>query len=128
MKAIALDHVVLEVADADRALAFYAGVLGLDPERVEAYRAGQVRFPSARLGSLLVDFFVSSTPGPGPNHLCVEVDVSAQEMVAALDAAGVAHGEPTHRWGAKGDGLSVYVRDPDGHQVEVRTYCGDATP
>lgn len=128
MKAVALDHVVLEVADADRALAFYAGVLGLKPERVDAYRAGEVGFPSARLGPLLLDFFVRDTPGPGPNHLCVEVDVPAPEMVAALDAAGVPHGEPAHRWGAKGDGLSVYVRDPDGHQVEVRTYRGAATP
>jgi catechol 2,3-dioxygenase-like lactoylglutathione lyase family enzyme len=122
VKAVALDHVVLEVADVDRALQFYVDVLGLTPERVDAYRRGDVGFPSVRLGPLLIDLFVSDAPGPGPNHLCVEVDVPPDAMLAALDQAGIAHGAVAHRWGAKGDGLSVYVHDPDGHQVEVRTY------
>lgn len=122
MKAVALDHVVLEVADLDRSLRFYSGVLGLTPERVDEYRAGKVGFPSVRLGPLLLDLFVAASPGPGPNHLCVEVDASPEEMAAALDDAGVAHGPVQRRWGARGDGWSVYVDDPDGHRVEVRTY------
>jgi catechol 2,3-dioxygenase-like lactoylglutathione lyase family enzyme len=124
VKAVALDHLVLEVADVDRSLAFYHDLLGLEPERLDAYRAGEVGFPSVRVGALLIDLFLSAHPGPGPNHFCVEVDVPAGEMVAALDAGGWAHGEVARRWGARGEGLSVYVQDPDGHQVELRTYLG----
>ncbi|MCL5967454.1 MAG: VOC family protein [Firmicutes bacterium] len=122
MKATALDHIVLEVRDIDRSLQFYQGVLGLPAERLEAFRRGEVPFASVRLGGLLIDLFVRAEPGPGPNHFCLEVDVTATEMVAALKAAGIAHTEPGRRFGARGDGTSVYVHDPDGHQVEIRTY------
>jgi catechol 2,3-dioxygenase-like lactoylglutathione lyase family enzyme len=33
---------------------------------------------------------------------------------------------PVSRWGARGEGVSVYVRDPDGNQVELRTYPDSA--
>lgn len=122
MKAVALDHVVLEVRDIDRALEFYEGVLGLPVERLDAFRQGEVSFPSLRVGPLLIDLFVTDTPGPGPNHICLEVDATPAEMVRALDRHGIAHSEPGLRFGAQGDGTSVYVHDPDGHQVEVRTY------
>ncbi len=122
MKATALDHIVLEVRDVDRSLEFYQGLLGMPAERLEAFRRGEVPFSSVRLGGLLIDLFVSADPGPGPNHFCVEVDATATQMVADLDAAGVPHTEPGRRFGARGDGTSVYVHDPDGHQVEIRTY------
>jgi len=124
MKAVALDHVVLEVRDVDRSLAFYHGVLGLPIERLDAFRRGEVPFPSLRVGPLLIDLFVTATPGPGPNHICLEVDGTPAEMLRALDASGIAHTEPGLRFGARGDGTSVYVHDPDGHQVEIRTYRG----
>ena len=44
-----LDHIVLNVTDVERSLAFYEGVLGLPAERVEAWRRGELRFPSVRV-------------------------------------------------------------------------------
>jgi catechol 2,3-dioxygenase-like lactoylglutathione lyase family enzyme len=41
----AMDHIVLNVPDIDRALAFYVDVLGLEPERLDEFRRGEVRFP-----------------------------------------------------------------------------------
>ena len=122
MRAVALDHVVLEVADVDRSLEFYVNVLGLAPERVAEFQAGAAGFPSVRAGSVLIDLFPRERPAPGPNHLCVEVDVAADAMTAELDQHEVPHGAAQRRWGARGEGWSVYVHDPDGHQVEVRTY------
>lgn len=122
MKAVAMDHLVLEVRDVDRALGFYRDVLGLPAERLDRFRRGEVPFPSVRVGPLLIDLFVVPDPGPGPNHFCLEVDASPVDLVSALDAAHIAHTEPGFRFGARGDGTSVYVHDPDGHQVEIRTY------
>ena len=41
-----LDHIVLNVFDVERSLAFYIDVLGLQGERVAEFRAGKVGFPS----------------------------------------------------------------------------------
>jgi catechol 2,3-dioxygenase-like lactoylglutathione lyase family enzyme len=122
MKARSLDHVVLEVGDPERSLDFYVGVLGLEPERADLFRAGKVPFVSVRAGGSLIDLFPKANPGPGPNHLCVEVDASPEEVVGELTLRGVSFERPGRRFGAQGDGFSVYVRDPDGHEVEVRTY------
>ena len=50
----ALDHIVLNVADVERSLAFYEGVLGLPAERVEAWRRGELRFPSVRVNEATI--------------------------------------------------------------------------
>jgi catechol 2,3-dioxygenase-like lactoylglutathione lyase family enzyme len=123
MRALGLDHVVLEVRQPEQALRFYTKVLGLIPERAEAFRAGTVPFVSVRAGSSLIDLFPSEAPGPGPSHLCVEVDLDPEALMAELTAQGVAYVRPGRRFGARGDGFSVYVQDPDGHTVEVRTYA-----
>jgi catechol 2,3-dioxygenase-like lactoylglutathione lyase family enzyme len=47
-KVTSLDHIVLNVSDVDRSLAFYVGGLGLEPVRLGEYRRGDVKFPSVR--------------------------------------------------------------------------------
>lgn len=122
MRAKALDHVVIEVRDIDRALAFYCESLGLEAERLAEFRAGRVPFPSVRVGTGLIDLFASETPGAGPHHFCVEVDEDPEAVTRWLEQRGVAYEQPGTRFGARGDGFSVYVTDPDGHRIEVRTY------
>lgn len=133
-KITGLDHIVLNVGDIDRALRFYTGVLGLEGERVEQFRAGKVGFPSVRIDqSTIIDLFPRQ-PADGRavldkadgnlNHLCLVV--AAAEFTAVIDdlkANQIAIREgPVSRWGAQGQATSVYFLDPDGNEVEIRCY------
>ena len=62
MGVCALDHIVLNVADIERALAFYTGPLGLPAERVDAWRSGKVRFPSLRINESTIIDLVAAAP------------------------------------------------------------------
>ena len=128
---IALDHIVLNVADVERSLAFYQGVLGLPAERVEAWRRGELRFPSVRVSEATIIDLVQAPAEAGqrhPNlaHFCLVTDAEALDAVAReLTSAGVTvEVGPATRSGARGDALSIYFRDPDDNLIELRTYAG----
>jgi extradiol dioxygenase family protein len=94
-----LDHVVLRCSDQPRMLEFYVGVLGLAEER--------------RL-----------------DHICLVIAAPDMDAVVAyLSAAGVETiGDPMVRYGARGYGLSVYCRDPEGNVVELKCAGGPPPP
>ena len=128
----ALDHIVLNVADVERSLQFYQGTLGLSAERVEEWRRGTLPFPSLRINdATLIDLVASSsravdgTTNLNLNHFClVTDDLDLTAIGETLASAGVAiESGPVIRSGARGDALSIYVRDPDHNQIEVRTYA-----
>jgi len=53
-----MDHIVLNVEDDEKMIAFYSKVLMLAPERLDEYNAGDVPFPSVRLNSnTIIDLF-----------------------------------------------------------------------
>jgi catechol 2,3-dioxygenase-like lactoylglutathione lyase family enzyme len=117
-----LDHIVLNVSDVERSLAWYTDLLGLWPERVDEWRDGRAPFPSVRVDEgCIIDLFGVEPNGENLNHLCLVVEPGDVEQIAADDRFDVVDG-PARRWGARGDGLSVYVRDPDGNVVELRSY------
>ncbi len=123
VRVVGLDHIVLLSADVERALAWWTGELGLEGDRVDAWRAGDVPFPSVRIDeSTIVDFFEAQRDGTNLDHVCVVVDPSTD--LDALATAGTFHvvRGPVRVYGARGMGRSVYVRDPDGNTVELRTY------
>ncbi|MCL4351978.1 MAG: VOC family protein [Firmicutes bacterium] len=122
MTSIQLDHVVLEVKDVGRSLEFYCKILGAVPVRWQEFLNGEAPFASARTGVTLIDLFPSENPAAGPNHLCIEVAQSVHDIMTELASYGYHPDPPEKRFGAKGQGLSVYIEDPDGHRVEVRTY------
>jgi catechol 2,3-dioxygenase-like lactoylglutathione lyase family enzyme len=128
MRVRELDHIVLDVADVERSLTWYIGLLGLEGDRVEEWRAGQVPFPSVRVHSgCLIDLFPVERTGENMNHFCLVVDRADVDAVAADDRFTVVDG-PGSRYGARGDGWSIYVLDPDGNTVELRAYAGDTPP
>jgi catechol 2,3-dioxygenase-like lactoylglutathione lyase family enzyme len=131
MRVVELDHIVLWSADVERSVAFYRDVLGCAVERYEEWREGGVFFPSVRLSdSTLIDVFPGGVADVGQqtprnlHHFCLAVecdDVAA--LAESLRARGVTvEGEPSERWGARGDGTSIYVHDPDGNVIELKRY------
>lgn len=125
-----LDHFVLRVRDVEASLRFYRDVLGLPLDREDEFRRGTRPFLSVRVGDQLLDLVPDPTYDPkaagagGFLHFCVTVDGDFGGVVRALVEAGVPllHDEPVSRGGARGEGLSIYVRDPDGYVVEVKEH------
>jgi len=128
MRYLAIDHIALNVADVERALAFYHEALGLGVERYAEYRAGQVGFPSVRVTAQTVIDLMPGGPvtqaGRHPlNHFALTL--AASDDLAALRAQLVQHEveiveEAKPRWGAQGGEPSMKLRDPDGNIVELK--------
>ena len=49
-------------------------------------------------------------------------------LLEALDRAGIPHGPLEQRYGATGNGASVYAQDPDGRTVELKLVGSPADP
>lgn len=119
---VGFDHIVLRVADVERSLEFYCGRLGLEPMKVEEWRAGKTRFPSARVSSeTIIDLVAGGPEGVNLDHFCIVVAPVDFEALAADGAISIESG-PAMRSGAQGSGTSVYVQDPDDNLVELRYY------
>jgi catechol 2,3-dioxygenase-like lactoylglutathione lyase family enzyme len=122
LRVTGLDHVVLNVADVERSLAFYCGELGLAPERVDEWRRGEVLFPSVRVDAhTIIDLLAAPRTGENADHVCLVVEPLDLDAVKESGRFDVVDG-PATRFGARGDGTSLYVRDPDGNTVELRHY------
>lgn len=127
-----LDHLVLKLRDEPAMVTFYTDLLGFEAERLEDYRSGRAPFPSIRINATtIIDLLppgeLSETPPDTPNrnldHFCVALDRAAWDAVhARLTEHGVQISGPHSLWGARGQGTSIYVKDPDGNGVELKTY------
>lgn len=118
----ALDHIVLECADVETTLAWYVDVLGLQPMRLKEWRSGDVPFPSVRVDAgTIIDLVEGAATSGRLDHLCLVVDPIDLAELAAGGDFDVVEG-PATRYGARGNGTSLYVRDPDGTVVELRHY------
>jgi catechol 2,3-dioxygenase-like lactoylglutathione lyase family enzyme len=124
-----LDHVVIGVSDWERSNAFYRDVLGAEivpiPSGRFAYAIGEQRLnvhgPGTDVGSLVAREPVR----PGTGDLCFEWLGPIEEALEHLQAHGVElEAGPIERTGARGRGLSLYFRDPDGSLLELISYHG----
>ncbi len=122
VQARGIDHVVLNVGDVERSVAWYVDRLGFEPLRLEEWRRGEVLFASVRLtDTFIIDLFANERSGDNVDHLCLVIDPVDLDALAASDEFDVVSG-PSEVFGAQGMGRSVYVRDPDGNVVELRNY------
>lgn len=119
------DHLVLRVQDVERSLAFYLTELGLEPVRVEQWRRGEAPFPSVRLAAeSIIDLIPSPEEHSGSgnvDHFCLVVEPTDWDAVVASGQFEIVDG-PATRYGAQGNGRSLYIRDPDHNVVELRYY------
>jgi catechol 2,3-dioxygenase-like lactoylglutathione lyase family enzyme len=131
-----MDHIVLNVDDDEKMIAFYSEVLQLPTERLEEYRFGDVLFPSLRLNAhTIIDLFPKKlwqkTALPGScrenlNHFCLTVSkVDWDALAERLKAGGISiEKSPARLWGAQGMGTAIYFRDPESNLIEARYYEG----
>lgn len=116
------DHLVLRCNDIETTLAWYQTQLGLAPVRVDEWRAGQVIFPSLRINAhTIIDLLPGGHADGRLDHICLVVDPLDFDALAASGRFEVLDG-PDQRYGARGNGTSIYIRDPDGLTVELRYY------
>jgi catechol 2,3-dioxygenase-like lactoylglutathione lyase family enzyme len=117
-----IDHYVLHVADAERSVAWYGEVLGLQPERLDEWRDQKVLFVSLRVDpTTIIDLLQTPRTGENVNHVAFVVEDVDLDELAASGTVEVDSG-PADLWGAQGQGRGLYIRDPDGNLVELRTY------
>ncbi|MCE2510045.1 MAG: VOC family protein [Alphaproteobacteria bacterium] len=132
-----IDHVVLRVADMERAIRFYTEVLGCRLERsVEEYGLVQLRAGSGLIDLVDVAGRIGRQGGEAPaktgrnvDHLALKVEpFDAKEILAHLKNHDVPHSELATRYGADGMGPSIYIEDPDGNTVELKGSPADDQP
>lgn len=123
-----LDHVVIGVSDWSVATAFYRDVIGAEVIPVEgdrvSFRVGATQLNVHGPGVDLTDNVARLPVRPGNSDLCFHWAGSVEDAVAHLARHGVAvETGPVERPGARGRGVSLYFRDPDGSLLEFITYA-----
>lgn len=123
MQVTHLDHVVLRVSDMERSVAFYES-LGLATVRLDEWRRGEAPFVSMRVDEhTIIDLQVGDITGVNVDHVALVVSGADLAELAASGRFGDVR-PPRELFGARGIGLGIYIQDPDGHTVELRTYPG----
>lgn len=126
---LGIDHVVLRVRDMDRMIRFYCDVLGCTVER----RRDDLGLVHLRAGRAFIDLVDVAgelgRPGGAPpgregrnlDHLALRIAAfDAEALRAHFAAFGIAMGDVKTRFGAEGEGPSVYLEDPEGNVVELK--------
>jgi len=124
-----IDHLVLRVRDIEAMRRFYCDVLGAThvawrPE----FGMSHLKVGRAMIDLVTVDGKLGKAGGAAPgregrnlDHLCLRVEPFDQDaIVAHLERHGVGVGEIRRRYGAEGNGISIYVTDPEGNTVELK--------
>jgi len=112
-----LDHLILTVRDVDATCAFYQRVLRME---VETFGHGR---SALRFGRQKINVESTKHAAPGSSHLCFITGAPLADWIQHLHACGVTLVEgPVKRSGAEGPIDSIYLRDPDGHSIEMSTY------
>lgn len=133
VKVHALDHLVINVSDVARSVAWYQAILGMEvkvfdpgdrkPKRTSLVFGNQ-KINVRPMDSDKVDWVTADHETAGSEDLCFLTSSAPEQIVAHLKANGVAIEEgPVERPGARGTLRSVYCRDPDGSLIEISSYA-----
>jgi catechol 2,3-dioxygenase-like lactoylglutathione lyase family enzyme len=128
----ALDHVVVNVTDAERAADWYARVVGMKRQAFDEHGGtskrismtfGRQKINLRPVSADKIEWFTADHEQAGSDDLCFLTTATPQQVVDHLNACGVAIEEgPVKRQGAVGTLNSVYCRDPDGSLIEIASY------
>ena len=124
-----IDHLVLRVVDLPAMLRFYCDGLGCRIER----RQDEIGLVQLRAGRSMIDLVpidgkLGRAGGAAPgqegrnlDHLCLRVEPFDEAAIRAhLASLGIEGGPVESRYGAEGEGPSIYLGDPEGNVVELK--------
>jgi glyoxylase I family protein len=124
-----IDHLVLRVRDMATMVDFYCRILDCAVER----RQDELGLIQLRAGRSLIDMITVSGKlgmeggaGPGKegrnmDHFCLRIEpFDAKAISDFLATAGVKAGAIASRYGAEGEGPSIYLEDPEANVVELK--------
>ena len=125
-----VDHVVLRVRDLEVMEAFYCDVLGCTVAKRNPVGVVHLRAGNALIDLVPYDSQLGRQGGAAParhapnmDHLCLRIEkAEPSQILAFLSSKGIDADEPAERFGADGDGLSVYLQDPEGNRLELRGF------
>jgi glyoxylase I family protein len=117
-----IDHVVFRCRDQNKMLDFYTRLLGLVEER----RLEQIGLIQLRAGHSMIDLVPEESAREethkNVDHVCL--GIAAADMAAVVrylkESSIELVGEIATRYGARGMGLSIYLRDPEGNVIELK--------
>ena len=124
-----IDHLVLRVTNIDKMMAFYTTVLGCRVEKIQrAIGLYQLRAGTSLIDLIPVSGELGAKGGAPPaaqgrnlDHFCLQVEPFDADAIAThLREHGVEPGEVRSRYGARGDGPSLYISDPEDNVVELK--------
>ncbi|WP_206483678.1 VOC family protein [Thalassotalea sp. G2M2-11] len=126
-----IDHIVLRTDKLEQMLHFYCQVLGCKIERETEPSLGltQLRAGNALIDIVEIDSELGRKGGAAPtkkgnnlDHFCLQLEsISEQDIKAHFQRHGIEVGNFEKRYGAQGYGQSLYIKDPQGNTVEVRS-------
>jgi len=126
---IHIDHLVIRVGHLQPMLDFYLNVIGCSMEKVQE----DVGLYQLRAGSSLIDFVPVDGPlgkpggaapgseGRNVDHFCLRIEpFDGDRILEFLQSRGLQPGRVESRYGADGQGPSIYVTDPEGNVLELK--------
>ena len=124
-----IDHLILAVSEWDRSRRFYRDVVGAEEIDLGggrwSFRIGPTQLNVHGPGTDLRENVARCPVRPGNSDVCFAWDGPISEAASHLEKHGIAvETGPGARPGARGDGVSVYFRDPDGSLLEFISYEG----
>jgi glyoxylase I family protein len=124
-----LDHIVLRVRDVEAMIHFYTDVLGCTVDKVQdTLGLYQLRAGSSLIDLVTIDGKLGRMGGAAPgaegrnlDHFCLRVDpFDGPRLREWLSGKGIEPGEVVQRYGAQGEGPSLYLSDPEGNVIELK--------
>lgn len=122
LKIAEIDHVVFRCRDQSKMLDFYTRLLGLVEER----RLEQIGLIQLRAGHSMIDLVPEKSAREevqkNVDHVCLGIEATDMPAVVRYlkDCSIEVIGELATRYGARGMGLSIYLRDPEGNVIELK--------
>ena len=126
---VGIDHVVLRARDFEALINFYTQIIGCRLERLSPdYGIAQLRAGRSLVDIVDADGKLGHLGGDAPNHaaenmdhFCLQISPwNEAAIVEHLEANGIEVGEVQRRYGARGNGPSLYIKDVEGNSLELK--------